>query len=647
MLDKQLDEANKSNSKKLTNNNEMNPLFSKEGEEEDQRQFLQPSSYGTSDTNKARTKRERSDGKIVSYRSSTRSKQKDNQHYVHDRSGSLFWDDLSHFKEGTIPHSVAVAITIAMVCGTAIHIYYTTLFYFLEYVWHTVPKKTELLPTSLEYLWIPIIIFTMSILVGLSVVILGEPGDLAYTIKCVHEKAYVELNHMIPMIVASIFSIIGAGSLGPEAPVVAMCACLSGFISLNIFKTKNRNVVRKHTLMGMAGALSAFFGEPLGGSLFALEINSRFGIEYFEHMIEAIFCGVLTLSVFRYLSHLEVGAVWVLGISKTSSSGPIPVQYVFLGFGIGILGACIAYAFTIFHFFVMKSFDAMNLLDNKYAILRAILGAIVITIIGLFIPQTLFWSEEEFEVIVTSAPSSELQHVFPTSGLIHFEIDCAYKALLLGIFKLIAISFTIAGGFRGGFIFPSFLAGAAFGRFFIYIFPTMFTNNNDEILVCLCFAASISVALTKTSLATTLILVNLSNEPNFLAPVLAASLTSLFLTSYMPFIKTQVSREDIDTSLFTLETSKWRNITSKVIEQIRTRQMSECEHEKKEYLRMSSIVLTDASEAIHLDHDDDEEEKKNTEKNDDNDDAKAALISPHGNNHTFRMSKVSKMGWFG
>ena len=123
-----------------------------------------------------------------------------------------------------------------MVCGTAIHIYYTTLFYFLEYVWHTVPKKTELLPTSLEYLWIPIIIFTMSILVGLSVVILGEPGDLAYTIKCVHEKAYVELNHMIPMIVASIFrlvfrffylqicsifngyffSIIGAGSLGPE-----------------------------------------------------------------------------------------------------------------------------------------------------------------------------------------------------------------------------------------------------------------------------------------------------------------------------------------------------------------------------------------------------------------------------------------------
>jgi H+/Cl- antiporter ClcA len=36
--------------------------------------------------------------------------------------------------------------------------------------------------------------------------------------------------------------------------------------------------------MGMAGALAAFFGCPLGGSLFALEVNSRFGVEYFEHV---------------------------------------------------------------------------------------------------------------------------------------------------------------------------------------------------------------------------------------------------------------------------------------------------------------------------------------------------------------------------
>jgi H+/Cl- antiporter ClcA len=49
----------------------------------------------------------------------------------------------------------------------------------------------------------------------------------------------------------------------------------------------------------MAGALAAFFGAPLGGSIFALEVNSRFGVEYFEHMIEAVFCGVITLGLYR------------------------------------------------------------------------------------------------------------------------------------------------------------------------------------------------------------------------------------------------------------------------------------------------------------------------------------------------------------
>ena len=73
------------------------------------------------------------------------------------------------------------------------------------------------------------------------------------------------------------------GSLGPEAPLVAICAALAGVISHRVFNQRNTNVVRKHTFMGMAGSLSAFFGVPLGGSLFALEVASRFGIEYFEH----------------------------------------------------------------------------------------------------------------------------------------------------------------------------------------------------------------------------------------------------------------------------------------------------------------------------------------------------------------------------
>lgn len=64
-------------------------------------------------------------------------------------------------------------------------------------------------------------------------------------------------------------------------------------------------------------------------------------------------------------------------------------------------------------------------------------------------------------------------------------------------------------------------------------------------MACLCFAAGINVAITRTALATTIILTALSGEVNAGPPLLAASLVSLVVTSYMPFIKTQQKREDI------------------------------------------------------------------------------------------------------
>jgi hypothetical protein len=195
-----------------------------------------------------------------------------------------FFEDATSLAEGTIPQSVVVALVVGIVCGVACWLYYTVLFFMLELLWHTLPEKYIVGNWSEEHywLWIPLVCFILFILVGLSVVFLGEPGDLPYTISRVHHDAYIPMNHVVPMIVASLFSIIAGGSLGPEAPLVAICGALGGFVSRRLFRQKYVNVVRKHTLMGMSGALAAFFGAPLGGSLFALEVNSRFGVEYFE-----------------------------------------------------------------------------------------------------------------------------------------------------------------------------------------------------------------------------------------------------------------------------------------------------------------------------------------------------------------------------
>lgn len=153
-------------------------------------------------------------------------------------------------------------------------------------------------------------------------------------------------------------------------------------------------------------------------------------------------------------------------------------------------------------------------------------------------------SEFEFQTVSTLSPAKTLAHIWPTRGLLGFEITGFWTALIVGFAKLLAISFTVSGGYRGGFIFPFFCAGAAFGRALVYLFPSM-----SPVVACLCFAAGINVAITRTSLATTIILAALSGEINAGPPVLAASLCSLFATSYMPFIKTQQRREDIREAL--------------------------------------------------------------------------------------------------
>lgn len=298
--------------------------------------------------------------------------------------------------------------------------------------------------------------------------------------------------------------------------------------------------------MGMSGALSAFFGVPLGGNLFALEVTSRFGIEYFEHLMEAIFAGEICVVVFRAIANLPLGAIWEIVPPSPVIREAQPYMICLGGF-IGLLGAGLAFLWANFHWRLMGFFRSLGLLDdeNVYATRRCLLGAVGVALIGMFVPQTMFWGEFEFAAISTLSPSSKLAHVWPTTGLIGFEMDTWVKCLIVGFCKLIAISFTVAGGFRGGYIFPFFAAGAAFGRAFCFAFPKV-----SPIIATLCFASGINVAITRTALATSLILVFLAGEQMALPAVLASSIVSLFATGYMPFIKSQIARSDIDFSLY-------------------------------------------------------------------------------------------------
>uniref|UniRef100_A0A7S0BQK1 Chloride channel protein n=2 Tax=Rhodosorus marinus TaxID=101924 RepID=A0A7S0BQK1_9RHOD len=459
---------------------------------------------------------------------------------VHERFG---WDkmreDFKSMRSGTVPWSVSMAVVIGVICGIAAYLYYTALEWLLEIFWLKLPQglvvDNPIWPENLYWLWIPIVCLTFAGLVGLSIEVLGFPGDLAYTVKCVHEFGYVDMGHTPSMVVASQFSIIAGASLGPEAPLVAICAAIAGWVSRNLFKHTQKNLIRKHTLCGMACALAAFFGVPLGGSLFALEINHRLGYEYVEHAMVAVTSGTTCLAVFRGLAGLPIGPIWQIEVGTLPAASAGLVGY---GFLLGLFGASIAAVFTNLHGRLGNLMNTTWRLKDK-PVKLAVLGGIVIACLGVLVPHSMFWGEYEFQSIA-SLGSTPLPHVWPTSGLTSLGPTSALACLTIGVAKLVAISFTVWGGFRGGYIFPFFAAGAAFGRAINFTFPAV-----PPTVACLCIAAGINVAVTRTAFATSIILVALSGQVNSASPVLAASLASIFSTYYMPFIRAQQGRFEL------------------------------------------------------------------------------------------------------
>ena len=196
----------------------------------------------------------------------------------------------------------------------------------------------------------------------------------------------------------------------------------------------------------------------------------------------------------------------------------------------GLLGAGVAFLWANFHWRLMDGFGKLGLLDdeNIYAVPRVLVGAAGVVTIGMLVPQTMFWGEWEFPVLATLSPASDLPHVWPTTGLIGFEMNSCLNCLIVGFCKLLAISFTVAGGYRGGYIFPFFTAGAAFGRALCFAFPKL-----SPVIATLCFAAGINVAITRTALATSLILA-------FLVSTIVWSFLCSFLF-ILVFINLQVS----------------------------------------------------------------------------------------------------------
>ena len=136
--------------------------------------------------------------------------------------------------------------------------------------------------------------------------------------------------------------------------------------------------------------------------------------------------------------------------------------------------------------------------------------------LAVLFPLTRFFGEHQLETIIGGN--------FPVSFL-----------LVLAIAKMLAISLTVTGGWRGGIIIPLFFTGACLGKVVFMTIP-----GSNQTLAMICVMAALNTTVTRTPISTTLLLAKLAGFSTF-TPILFASLVGFFLAPRHPFIASQLS----------------------------------------------------------------------------------------------------------
>ncbi|MEO9124031.1 MAG: chloride channel protein [Microcoleus sp.] len=344
------------------------------------------------------------------------------------------------------------------------------------------------------------------LLIGLIIHWLGNPGEIGLIIDNIHLKGgRLPMNENPSMILSSILSIASGGSAGPESPMVQVTGSIGTWLA-DRFKLSGESL-RTLSLAGMASGFTVLFGAPLGGTFFALEIlHHQNVVEYFEAILPAVVASCASYTIFVAITQLGLGPTWHFPQYNVDSLYDFGAAIAY-----GIIGAIMGWFFIAIFRGVGRLFDSIR----SPIYVRTTLAGLALGGLSAYFPLTRFFGEHQIEKIV--------------DGKFSFAF-----LLTLVFVKVLAISVTINGGWRGGIIIPLFFIGACLGKAITIISPI----ESNETLAMICVMAALNSTITRTPISTTLLLAKLTGLSTF-TPILFASLVGFFLAPRSPFITSQ------------------------------------------------------------------------------------------------------------
>jgi len=315
------------------------------------------------------------------------------------------------------------------------------------------------------------------------------------------DKGYMDPKPVPSSVLASLITLIGGLSMGPEVPSGMIAAGFSSWFSKRL--KMDDKTTKSNVISGIASAYSGLFSSPFAVILMVLESSHVQSVVYYGTILIAGLSAAIGFALFYGLGGMAYSPL--LGILA-----PPAYHLELWQLGMGVVLGFVAVPFAMLLPILNRLFTRILTPINNKPVIRGTLGGILLGILGVVLPTTIGLGTAQMPIITQQA----------------VEIGIVLL-LVIALAKILALSGALSFGFIGGPIFPLLFVGSTLGSIIHILFPQIPLG-----LALGCMLVAVPAAVVPIPLAIGVIGVIVIGLPlTNVLPVLLASLVAYATTN--------------------------------------------------------------------------------------------------------------------
>ena len=284
--------------------------------------------------------------------------------------------------------------------------------------------------------WPLILLGVGGVFIGLAIKFFGQHGGLGVAQSQYAKTGGVNYRNLPSILLQGFIALWSGAAIGPEGTLTFLAGGLGTFVSERLKLQKDDVQVLAYS--AIAGAFGGFFGSPVVGAVGAVEYMFIKELNLYRHLIPGLIAGAVGYGVYSAILHTSY-----LGVYSFPDFATLRVVDLVWALLVGVIAGAIGILHKLVFGLTHRVFGRFN----KRPVICAIIGGLVIGLIGSFLPLTLYSGQNQLLQIIHNPAAYGV-------GIL----------LLMMLVKMLLTGTSFATGFEGGPIFPILFIGGTLGQ---------------------------------------------------------------------------------------------------------------------------------------------------------------------------------------